>query len=290
MFSPNFMAKDMSKMRTAAKMAPQAYPRPPIKWAGGKGQLLAQFAALFPKTFGTYHEPFLGGGAVFFRLNPSRAVLMDNNSELMGFYLAVRDDLDALLENLEVHRNEEAYYYAMRGTDPATLSPVERASRFLYLNKTSFNGLWRVNRCGQHNVPFGRYKNPKYADVHNLRLVSDALRHAQINCSDFCLAIERVGKGDFVYLDPPYHPLSATANFTSYSAASFGAADQERLATMFRRMTQKGCLVMLSNSDTPFIRKLYQGYNVRTVRARRAINCRGAGRGPVSELVIRNYE
>ncbi len=280
----------MNKPTTAAQKATWGFPKPPIKWAGGKGQLLFQLAPLFPEAFDVYHEPFLGGGAVFFHLKPARAVLMDNNRELMGFYRVVRDELDALLESLNGHRNEAAYYYAVRGIDPETLPPVERASRFLYLNKTGFNGLWRVNRRGLHNVPFGRHKNPKYADVDNLRWVSAALRQAEIRCGDFRLAGQWVARGDFVYLDPPYHPLSATANFTAYSATSFGMEDQERLATMFREMAEAGCRVMLSNSDTPFIRQLYREFDIRTVTARRVINCRASGRGPVSELVIRNYE
>ncbi|NPV29138.1 MAG: DNA adenine methylase [Firmicutes bacterium] len=264
-------------------------PKPPVKWAGGKGQLLAQFEPLFPARFNVYHEPFVGGGAVFFHLLPERAVLIDNNPDLINFYLVVRDNLDELLQDARKHRNEANYYYRVRGLDPEVLSPVERASRFLFLNKTGYNGLWRVNRQGKHNVPFGRYKNPKIVDEENLRLVSAALKKAKIILGDFSEVLRHASKGDFVYFDPPYYPLSETANFTDYTAESFGLQEQERLAETFKLLDRRGCFVMLSNSDTEFVRQLYRGYDIRVVYAKRAINCRADRRGPVSELVIRNY-
>lgn len=265
-------------------------PKPPVKWAGGKGQLIPQFEPLFPKEkFDLYLEPFVGGGAVFFHLLPGKAILIDSNPELVNFYRVVRDSLPELCADLAKHKNDREYYYRTRALDPETLSPVERASRFLYLNKTGYNGLWRVNRKGKHNVPFGRYKNPKILDEENLRLVSLALMRAEIVCGDFSLVLEYACPSAFVYLDPPYQPLSDTANFTSYTADSFGKEDQERLAKLFRELDAKGCMVMLSNSDTPLVRELYAGYDIQVVRARRAINCRADRRGPVSELVIRNY-
>ncbi|MDH7577858.1 MAG: DNA adenine methylase [Bacillota bacterium] len=264
-------------------------PKPPVKWAGGKGQLLSQFEPLFPKKFGAYHEPFVGGGAVFFHLLPERAVLIDNNPELINFYLVVRESLDELLISLHKHKNEAGYYYQIRALDPEKLDPVSRASRFLFLNKTGYNGLWRVNRQGRHNVPFGRYKNPRIADVENLRRVSDALKRAQILLNDFSVVLNYAESGDFIYFDPPYYPLSETANFTDYTADSFGREDQERLAETFQELDKRGCLVMLSNSDTSFIRELYSGYHLTVVSAKRAINCRADRRGPIGELVIRNY-
>lgn len=267
----------------------QALPRPPVKWAGGKSQLLEQFKELFPAKYSLYLEPFVGGGAVFFYLKPEKAVLIDSNEELINFYLVVRDCLDALLVDLKKHENQAEYYYKIRALDPATLSPVERASRFLYLNKTGYNGLWRVNRQGKHNVPFGRYKNPRIVDEPNLRAVNRALKQAEIICGDFSLVLEYVRPQSFVYLDPPYHPVSVTASFTSYTAESFGEEEQKRLASVFRELDKRGCLVMLSNSDTSFIHGLYQGFNITTVQAKRAINCRADRRGPVKELVIRNY-
>jgi DNA adenine methylase len=265
-------------------------PRPPVKWAGGKSQLIPQFEPLFPKReFGQYVEPFAGGGAVFFHLLPPRAVLIDSNEDLINFYRVVRDELDALLQDLRKHENTAEYYYRVRALDPHRMGPVARASRFLYLNKTGYNGLWRMNSRGQHNVPFGRYRNPKIVDEPNLRLVSGALKKAELICGDFSLVLNCAEPGAFVYLDPPYHPLSATASFTSYTPAAFGEDDQRRLAEVFRELDERGCLVMLSNSDTPFIRELYKDYNIQVVYARRAINCRADKRGPVPELVIRNF-
>jgi len=173
--------------------------------------------------------------------------------------------------------------------EPEQMDPVARALRFLYLNKTAYNGLWRVNRQGRHNVPFGRYKNPKIVDETNLRAVSEALKKAEILLDDFSRVLDFARCGDFVYCDPPYHPVSRTADFTDYTAESFGLEDQKRLAQVFRELDQRGCLVMLSNSDTAFVRDLYVGYDVRVVYAKRAINCQAEGRGPISELVIRNY-
>lgn len=265
-------------------------PKPPVKWAGGKTQLLAQLKPLFPQNgFELYIEPFVGGGAVFFHLLPPRAVLIDNNAELINFYKVVRDNLEELLADLANHQNTPEYYYEMRALNPDQLDAVRRASRFLYLNKTGYNGLWRVNRKGQFNVPYGRYKNPNIRDEENLRRVSTALQKTKIIHGDFTLLLNYVTRKTFIYFDPPYHPISETANFTSYTPDSFTADDQRRLALLFFALDKKGCLLMLSNSDTPFIRELYKNYDIQVVYARRAINCRGDRRGPIAELVIRNY-
>lgn len=264
-------------------------PKPPVKWAGGKGQLIAQLGPLFPSDFDLYIEPFVGGGAVFFHLSPPKAVLVDSNPELINFYIVVRDKLQDLLVDLQKHQNDRDYYYSVRALDPEKMDPVSRASRFLYLNKTGYNGLWRVNKEGKHNVPFGRYKNPRIVDRKNLILVSRVLRHAEIIWGDFSRSLDYVSPGTFAYLDPPYHPLSDTANFTSYTPGAFGEGEQRRLADFFKQLDKKGARVMLSNSDTPFIRELYKGYDIKVVYARRAINCRAEKRGPVPELVIRNY-
>lgn len=174
-------------------------PKPPVKWAGGKGKLMPQFEPLFPwDKYGLYVEPFVGGGAVFFHLLPEKAVLIDSNEELMNFYLVVCDSLDELVSDLRQHKHTRKYYYSVRDLDPLTLSPVKQVSRFLYLNKTSYNGLWRVNSQGNHNVPFGRYKNPKIADEQNLRLVSEALRQAEIICDDFTCVLDFARPGTFV--------------------------------------------------------------------------------------------
>lgn len=260
-------------------------PQPIIKWVGGKRQLLEQFQPFFPKQFNRYFEPFVGGAAVFFSLDLEEAILMDTNAELVNLYNVIKEHVEPLIENLRHHKNEESYYYTIRALVPATLSPVERASRFIYLNKTCYNGLYRVNRQGKFNVPFGKYTNPDYVNADGLRLASAALQRATIMENDFSAVLELANPGDFVYFDPPYHPVSETSNFTSYTKDSFGVEDQRRLAAVFVELVDRGCHVMLSNSDTPFIRELYMDYRIETVRARRAVNSKADGRGYVSEVV-----
>jgi DNA adenine methylase len=264
--------------------------RPPVKWAGGKSRLLPQLEPLFPDKADCLVEPFVGGGAVFFHLQPPGAVLMDSNPELVNFYLVLRDEPDLLLADLKKHRNTIRYYYRLRSVNPGALTCVQRASRFLYLNKTAYNGLWRVNSRGLHNVPYGYYKNPRIVDEENLRGVHLLLKNATIMLADFSRVLEIAAPGMFVYMDPPYHPLSKTASFTAYTAGSFDEGEQCRLAGVFRELDRRGCRLMLSNSDTPFIRELYRGYEIKVVTARRVINCRPDRRGPVTELVIRNYD
>ncbi len=262
----------------------------PIKWAGGKTQLLSQLRPLYPKRSKLYLEPFVGGGAVFFDLQPDNALLLDSNFELINFYQVVKNNLNELLQDLEKHRNDKDYYYEVRSLDPTQMGSIERASRFLFMNKTCFNGLWRVNKKGKFNVPFGRYKKPNFRDRENLYIVSIALQNTDVICSDFSSVLEYATLGSFVYLDPPYHPLSETSNFTSYTKDSFGKNEQIRLADVFRELDERNCNVMLSNSDTEFIRSLYKGFDITVVYARRAINSKGNKRSPVSELVIRNYQ
>lgn len=264
----NFVFKGCGTVfKTFNAIGAENRPKPPVKWAGGKRQLIPQLEPMLPKnSYRLYLEPFFGGGALFFHLFPSEAVLIDNNGELMNFYAVVRDNLEQLLVDLRKHKNTAEYYYRIRSLNVENLSPIERASRFLYLNKTAYNGLWRVNSSGKHNVPFGRYKNPRIVDEQNLRLVSRALKRAVLVHSDFSLVLEYAVPGSFVYFDPPYHPLSDTANFTSYTAESFNADDQKRLVAVFRELDRKGCAVMLSNSDTPFIRELYSDYDIKVVR------------------------
>lgn len=266
---------------------------PFLKWAGGKGRLLEQYANLFPIKFKTYYEPFVGGGAVFFHLvdrHPGmNSWLSDGNAELVNCYLTVRDQPDDLLALLETMRNDEKYFYKQRAKDVAKLDELERAARFIYLNKTCFNGLYRENQSGQFNVPFGRYKNPRIADGVNVHAASDALSNAHIHAGPFELMAARAKSGDFVYFDPPYMPVSKTANFVSYTSSNFSYDDQARLAKLARKLKSKGVLVMVSNSDVPEIRELYHDFNLKVVKAPRAINCRGDRRGPVDELVIRSY-
>jgi DNA adenine methylase len=270
--------------------------QPFLKWAGGKAQLLEQFEPFFPSSIQSYCEPFLGGGAVFFHLKSRfpkmRAVLRDNNAELINCYQVVRDkveDLMALLDqHLERFRKEGGqYYYHMR--DQHKLSgDVERASRMIFLNKTCYNGLWRVNGRGRFNVPIGSYRPERVSlyDQSNVLAASRTLQGVDLRVQDFRHTLAAVNPGDFVYVDPPYYPLSRTSNFTSYTKEEFGPAEQSELSQFFSDAAQRGAQLMLSNSDTPVTRQLYSQFNLKTVQARRAVNCDGAKRGRVGELVV----
>jgi DNA adenine methylase len=273
-------------------------PRPFLKWAGGKQRLLQQYEAFFPAGFQRYLEPFVGGGAVFFRLSntgrlPEQVFLFDHNQELVNAYQVVRDELDQLLDLLAIHNEQHGhdYYYQVRALDrgDAALSDVERAARTLYLNKTCYNGLYRVNRKGQFNVPLGRYENPKILDAANLRAASAALQGVQIEVRGFRSLVDLGQAGDFFYFDPPYDPVSKTANFTNYTAGSFREGDQRDLAWVFAQLSARGCLCMLSNSDTALVHELYQGFRIERVRAKRAISRNPAGRGAIDEVVVLNY-
>lgn len=250
---------------------------------------MPQITARLPQRFSNYHEPFVGGGAVFFALQPPGAHLSDDNAELVNAYQVVRDDVERLIRHLRVHRVEEDYYYALRAVDPRGIDPIERASRLIYLNRTCFNGLYRVNSRGGFNVPFGRYKNPQICNEAGLRAASAALRRATLTHSSYEHVLTHARRGDLIYFDPPYHPVSPTANFTSYTAGSFTEADQRRLADTFRTLSNRGCKVMLSNSDTPLIQQLYGDYLVETVAAPRLVNRDASRRGPVNEVLVRNY-
>ena len=263
---------------------------PFVKWAGGKGQLLTQLSPFFPERFGKYVEPFVGGGAVYFHLQPKRAVLGDSNEELINCYRVIRHSVEDLIASLEQHVYDSAYFYDLRARDPAELSDVDRASRFVYLNKTCYNGLYRVNRKGHFSVPFGRYSTPpRIYDADNLRAISRLLQDCELICASYEKTIERAERGDFVYLDPPYHPLSATANFTRYTQLAFSDFDQCWLAQAFRTLSERGCYVMLNNSDTPLVRWLYQPHRIVEARANRAINSDPTKRNSVTELIITNY-
>ncbi len=265
--------------------------KPFIKWAGGKWQLLPLFAPYFPpfEKINTYFEPFLGGGAVFFHLQHPNSFLSDSNADLVEVYQIVQDDVENLIEALTVHQNDKAYYYKIRAQDTATLTPIERAARFIFLNKTCYNGLYRVNSKGQFNVPFGNYRNPKICDVEGLRAASLALQYANITTADFENVVSQAGYSDFVYFDPPYQPISQTSSFTSYTTEKFDDKEQERLAQVYRDLDKRGCYVMLSNSNAPLIRDLYAGFRINEVQANRAINCKADGRGKITELLITNY-
>lgn len=262
---------------------------PFVKWVGGKRALMPQLFARLPQRFNAYHEPFVGGGAFFFALQPQVAVLADDNAELVNAYTVVRDDAERLIRHLRTHRAEEDYYYELRAKDPKALDPIERASRLIYLNRTCFNGLYRVNSRGGFNVPFGKYKNPQICNEVGLRAASAALHGAAIRNDSYEHVLDTARRGDFVYFDPPYVPVSATANFTSYTAGAFSERDQRRLADAFRTLANRGCKVMLSNSDVPLIHELYADFHVDIVAAPRLVNRDASKRGPVNEVLVRNY-
>ena len=276
------------------RVAPQLQPAvasPVVKWVGGKTKLLPDLVSRLPDKIGRYYEPFAGGAALFFRLAPGRAVLADCNADLIGLYGALSSDVAAVIRKLERHRSEhdESYYYSMRtrwNDRDVSWSAAERAAAFIYLNKTCFNGLWRVNRSGAFNVPIGRYADPPICVPETLRAAATVLSRAELRCADYRSAVADAERGDFIYFDPPYDPVTTTSNFTSYTADAFSADDQRELADTARQLVARGCRVMLSNSDTPFIRSIYKGFEVERVKCPRAINSNASKRGDVDELLI----
>ena len=261
---------------------------PWVKWAGGKRRMVPVLAPFVPKTFGTYYEPFVGGGAMFYGLRPERAVLGDTNPELINAYTVVRDDVDELVAELRTHHHDEAHFYEVRALDPTKLGPVERAARFIFLNKTCFNGLYRVNRAGRFNVPFGKYTAPLICDEPNLHACSTMLKEVAIHRQPFERVLDRAVAADFVYFDPPYLPLSATSSFTGYTQDGFGLADHRRLRDVAAMLKARGVHVVISNSAAPAIRELSAvGFEVSDVQGARSINSKGDGRGKVAELIIR---
>lgn len=279
--------------------------KPFLKWAGGKRQLLPELMKYKPKGFSKscnrYYEPFVGAGAFLFKLQPENAVINDKNTELINCYKAVRDSVDELIEELKYHqvKNSQEYYYNIRSLDRQpqeyeALSPVEKAARIIYLNKTCYNGLFRVNSQSQFNVPYGKYKNPNILDEKVLKSVSNYLNNYQIEIldGDFEKAVKDAKKGDFIYLDPPYDPVSNTASFTGYYLDGFNKEEQKRLKEVFDNLDEKGCYLMLSNSRTDFILELYGKYREKfqNVTASRNINSQACKRGKVNEILILNYK
>ena len=272
---------------------------PILKWAGGKRQLLSELTRWLPDRWGTYFEPFIGGGALLVELanqgRLDRAVIGDMNPELVNLYRIVKRDpgeLSRALSDEKFRNNEETFrqlrteFNALIGTQKR---PVDRAALLVYLNKHSYNGLWRVNRKGHYNVPFGKYARVNLPSYQNLLKFSRMLGGVTLIHADFERITRTAKRGDFVYLDPPYHPLSKTACFTDYTTGGFSFEDQKRLANVFRRLSDKGVRLMLSNSSTPEIKELYNGFSIHTVMAKRFINCNGHKRSGASELIITNY-
>ncbi len=270
---------------------------PFLKWAGGKRQLLPVIREMLPEDIGgcTYCEPFIGGGAVFLDLQPAQAVINDFNDELVNCYRVVRDHPDALIGELSGYRNEESFFYRIRSLDRdpglAALSDVQRAARVIFLNRTCFNGLYRVNSRGFFNTPFGRYKSPTLVHAELLLAVSRYLNESavQIHSGDYAVVLDNLPTKSFAYLDPPYHPVSRNGSFTSYVQGGWAEADQIRLRDACRSLDSRNIRFLLSNSSTPLIREIYREFSIRTVQAVRNINSKGNGRGSVDEVLVCNY-
>ncbi|MEO9310246.1 MAG: DNA adenine methylase [Nitrososphaera sp.] len=274
-------------------------PRPFVKWAGGKRQLLSVIERHMPTEFGCYYEPFLGGGAVMFHLlskNPDiRCKVSDLNSDLILAYITIRDRVEELIESLQnhaknYHKNPDSYYYQVRDNEPT--NQIDKVARLLFLNRTCFNGLYRVNSKGKFNVPLGRYSNPNIVNEENLYAVSHALQSKKISisCRDFSSVLQDAKKGDFVYFDPPYQPVSKTANFTSYTNKDFTYKDLQKLVDVSEKLTDRGCKVLHSNSNSKEVRKLFsKNWKVIEISANRAINSDSTKRTGQTELLIKNY-
>lgn len=271
---------------------------PFLKWVGGKRQLLPEIERLLPKRWPNllYYEPFVGGGALLFDLQPKKAVINDYNEELVNVYNVIRDAPDELIEDLKKHENTAAYFYEIRSADRKPLfnrfTDVQRASRIIYLNKTCYNGLYRVNNAGEFNSPFGKYKNPNIVNEPVIRAVSKYLNTAEIRIThgDYASALKDISADSFVYLDPPYHPVSESSNFTGYVQGGWTERDQLRLRDVCNVLNEKGVKFLLSNSASDFIKDIYSGYRIHVVKAIRAVNSDSTKRGQVDEFLISNYE
>jgi DNA adenine methylase len=265
-----------------------------VKWAGGKKQLLEQFKKYFPKKIDRYFDPFVGGGAITFyilkKYKPKKVFISDINEELINVYKIVKNDVEELIKLLKQYKklHNKEVYYNVRAEDSKLLSDVSRAGRFIYLNKTCFNGLYRVNSKGGFNVPIGSYKNPLICGEEDLREISNILKNVKIEAVSFEKVLSYAKKGDFVYFDPPYYPLKKSS-FTTYTKGNFLEEEQKQLAKVFKKLDEKGCNVMLSNSDTKFIKNLYKDSSINFVKATRMINCNAKKRGKINEVVITNY-
>ena len=265
-----------------------------VKWAGGKKQLLNQFKQFFPEKIDRYLEPFAGGGAVAFYIiknyKPKEIIISDVNEELINAYNVIKTNVEELINLLKEYKlkHNKLTYYSIREEDPSLLSKVSRAARFIYLNKTCFNGLYRVNSKGQFNVPMGKYKNPGICQEKDLREISKLLKNVNLKTESFEKILNYTKKGDFVYLDPPYYPLKKDS-FTTYTKGNFLEKEQRKLKEVFEKLDKKGCKIMLSNSNTKFIKNLYKKYKPKFVQATRMINCDATKRGKIKEIVVTNY-
>ncbi len=274
--------------------------RPFVKWVGGKGRLVSELTKYLPETYRDYYEPFVGGGAIFFSLNPKRAYINDLNLVLITLYTFIKNDVQRVilsLEKLELEyhslsslEDKKALFLQKRAEfNELANDSFEKSILLIFLNKTCFNGMYRENSKGGFNVPFGKHDNPTICDKINLIATSNSLKHVTITHSSYEVLTAKAKTDDFIYFDPPYHPLNTTSSFTSYQAGGFSAEDQEKLRDEFKRLSDIGCKVMLSNSDSALINKLYEDFNIHKIYAARAINSKGDGRGKILEVLVTNY-
>ena len=276
--------------------------RPFLKWVGGKAKLIPQLSEHFPSSYGTFFEPFVGGGALYFSLNPEKAHINDMNKVLINGYIHIRDDVDKLIDELSalqefywklpsVIEMKELYLEKRAAFNDLPADDFEKTVLLIFLNKTCFNGMYRENSKGHFNVPFNNSEKPPICDEKNLRAVSASLQKTKITFGSYEQAIKNAKKGDFVYFDPPYHPLNATSSFTDYQAGGFSAADQEKLRDLCLALHERGCFVMLSNSTAPLIMDLYKEapFKIHEIMAARSINSKGHGRGKIAEVLVTNY-
>ena len=289
-------------MKKLTKLIVKQDYQPFVKWVGGKRGLLSQIIPLLPKSFNNYFEPFVGGGALFFELSKmgilenKEVFLFDINAELINAYNVVKNYPNQLLNELETFKQKHSkeFYYEVRSWDRENdflqRSDIQRASRFIYLNKTCFNGLYRVNKNNQNNVPMGSYKNPNICDYSVILSASQALQNANILNVSYKEVLKIASKNDLVYFDPPYYPLTQTASFTSYSEFEFLEKEQIELYEIFKSLSEKGCNVLHSNSDTEFIKDLYKEFEIKEIFANRFINSKGSERGKISEVIVRGLK
>lgn len=274
------------------KLIEETYPI--VKWVGGKRQLMFELLENIPKSYNRYFEPFIGGGALFFELKPNNAYISDMNEELINLYQVVRDNVEELIKDLQKHDISKEYFMQIRNIDRTkkyqNWSDVKKASRFIYLNRTCFNGMYRVNSKGEFNVPFGNYKNPRIIDENNLINCSNLLQKTEIKNADFSKILNYIQEGDFVYFDPPYVPLNETSSFTSYTKDGFDIDMQFKLRDICDELDSMGVKFMLSNSDTKLVNELYANYEIKKVFASRQINANPNGRGKITEVLVKNYD
>lgn len=262
---------------------------PILKWAGGKTQLLPEITARMPETYEKYIEPFIGGGALFFKLNADRAVIADSNPELINMYRVVSENSEQVIEALGAYKNDETMFYDVRAKEWEKCDPIEAAARMIYLNHTCFNGLYRLNRKGQFNTPFGRYKNPTICNPEKIMAAAEVLKKSEIVCGDYLDVLKKYAKkGDFIFLDPPYVPISEYADFKRYTKEQFYEEDQRNLAKEVHRLVKMGCKVMLTNSNHPLVHELYGQYKIDVIQTKRNINRNGSKRNG-EDVIVTTY-